>query len=87
MFLRIAFEFSHFPLPLFILDLDLINRVCVRVCVCVCVCLHLHACLVIQPQLTLCISMDCSPPGSSVHEDHLDKLLEWVAMPSSRGNS
>ena len=28
-----------------------------------------------------------SPPGSSVHGDSQAKILEWVAMPSSRGSS
>ena len=31
--------------------------------------------------------MDCSPPGSSVHGILQAKILEWVAMPSSRGSS
>ena len=32
--------------------------------------------------------MDCSPPGSSVHGILLmAKILEWVAVPSSRGSS
>ena len=32
--------------------------------------------------------MDCNrPPGSSVHGDSLGEVLEWVAMPSSRGSS
>jgi len=30
--------------------------------------------------------MDCSPPGSSVHGILQAKILEWVAMPSSRGD-
>ena len=30
--------------------------------------------------------MDYSPPGSSVHGDPPDKMLEWVAMPSFRGS-
>ena len=34
---------------------------------------------------TLCNSMDCSPPGSSVHRILQARILEWVAMPSSRG--
>ena len=29
--------------------------------------------------------MDCSPPGSSVHGILLERILEWVAIPSSRG--
>ena len=31
--------------------------------------------------------MDCSPPGSSIHEILQVRILEWVAMPSSRGSS
>ena len=34
----------------------------------------------------LCDSMDCSLPGSSVHEI-LQRILEWIALPSSRGSS
>ena len=30
---------------------------------------------------------DCSPPGSSVHGILQARVLEWVAMPSSRGSS
>ena len=29
--------------------------------------------------------MDYSPPGSSIHGDSPGRILEWVAMPSSRG--
>ena len=36
---------------------------------------------------TLCDPMDCSPPGSSVHGLLQARILEWVAMPSSRGPS
>ena len=35
---------------------------------------------------TLCDPTDCSLPGSSVHGDS-PKILEWVAMPSSRESS
>ena len=35
--------------------------------------------------LTLCNPMDCSPPGSSVHGIFQARMLEWVAIPSSRG--
>ena len=31
--------------------------------------------------------MDCSPPGSFVHGILQGRILEWVAMPSSRGSS
>ena len=38
----------------------------------------LHSCL------TLCDPMDCSLPGSSVHEILQARILEWVAVPSYR---
>jgi len=31
-------------------------------------------------------SMDCSPPGSSVHGILQARILEWVAIPSSKGD-
>ena len=34
--------------------------------------------LVTQSCLTLCNPMDCSPPGSSVHEILQARMLEWV---------
>ena len=43
--------------------------------------------LISQSSLTLCGSMDCSPPGSSVHRILQARILEWVAMLSSRGSS
>ena len=43
-------------------------------------------CLVAQLCLTLCDPMYCSPPGSSVLEILQARILEWVAMPSSRGS-
>ena len=45
------------------------------------------ACSVTQLCLTLCDPVDCSPPGSSVHGILQARVLEWVAMPSSRGSS
>ena len=43
--------------------------------------------LVSQSRLTLCNPMDCSPPGSSAHRILQPRILEWVALPSSRGSS
>ena len=43
--------------------------------------------LVAQLCPTLCNPMDCSPPGSSVHRLSKKKILEWVAIPFSRGSS
>ena len=37
--------------------------------------------------LTLCNPMDFTPPGSSVHGILQARILEWVAMPFSRGSS
>ena len=42
---------------------------------------------VAQSCLTLCDSMDCSPPGSSVHGILQARILEWVAIPFSGGSS
>ena len=44
-------------------------------------------CLVAELCSTLCDSMDCSPPGSSVHGIVQARILEWVAMFPSRGSS
>ena len=49
--------------------------------------LHSVLCLVTQSSLTLCNPVDCSLPGSSVHGILQARILEWVAMPSSRGSS
>ena len=55
-----------------------------RECVCVCVCVHAKS---LQLCPTLCSPMDCSPPGSSIHGVLQAIILEWIAMPSSRGSS
>ena len=41
----------------------------------------------VQLCLSLCDLMDCSPPGSSVHGILQARILEWVAIPFSRGSS
>ena len=41
--------------------------------------------LVAQLCPTICIPMDCSSPGSSVHKILQARILEWVAIPFSRG--
>ena len=40
-----------------------------------------------QSCLTLCDLMDCSSPGSSVCRISQARILEWVAIPCSRGSS
>ena len=42
---------------------------------------------VIQSCPTLCDPVDCSLPGSSVHEIFQARVLEWVATAFSRGSS
>ena len=41
--------------------------------------------LVTQSSQTLCDPMDCSLPGSTVHGVLQARILEWVAVPFSRG--
>ena len=41
----------------------------------------------LQLHPTLCDPMDCCPPGSSVHGILQARILEWVAIPFSRGSS
>ena len=36
---------------------------------------------------TLCNPLDCSWPGSSIHGILQERILEWDAMPSSRGSN
>ena len=47
----------------------------------------LRACSVTSVMSTLCHPMDCSQPDSSFHGILQARILEWVAMPSSRGSS
>ena len=48
---------------------------------CVCVCLVTQLCP------ALCDPMDCTPPGSSVQRILQARILQWVAIPFSRGSS
>ena len=43
--------------------------------------------LVAQLCQILCDPMECSPPGSSVHRILQARILEWAAIPISRGYS
>jgi len=68
---------THLVIPFYI---------CVCVCVCVCVCdcgshLTLHLCP------TFIGPINCSPSDSSVHRISQARLLEWVAISSSKGSS
>ena len=44
-------------------------------------------CLVTKLYLTLCDPIDGGPPDSSVHGISQARILEWVAIPYSRGSS
>ena len=52
-------------------------------CVCVCMCVFSVA----QSCPTLCDLVDCNPPDSSIHGSFLARILEWLAMSSSKGYS
>ena len=43
--------------------------------------------VVAQSCLTLCNPVNCSPPGSTVHEILQARILEWIVIPFSRGFS
>ena len=72
-FSRASLKFSH-TFPNFLYESEMISLG-------VCVCLFTQLCS------TLCDPIDCSPPGSSVHRIFQARILEWVAMSSSRGSS
>ena len=49
-----------------------------------------HVCMCaksLQSCPTLWDTIDCSPPGSSVHGILQARILEWIAIPFSRGSS
>ena len=52
-----------------------------------CILTHAASTYSLQSCPTLCNPMDCSLPGSSVHGILQARILEWVAVPSSRGSS
>ena len=49
--------------------------------------LCMHACSVTHSCPILCGPLDCSLPGFSVHGILQVRILEWVAIPFSRGSS
>ena len=59
-------------------------------CVCVCVCARVRACECVLSHFSrvqLCVPMDCSPPGSSVLGILQARILQWVAVSSSKESS
>ena len=55
----------------------------ISVCVCVCVCMCVFSC----PCPTIYNPPDCGQPSSSVRGVFQARILEWVAISSSRGSS
>ena len=56
-------------------EMNIYMNICIKD---ICVCMHtksLHLCL------TLCDTLGCSLPGSSVHGIPQARILEWVAVP------
>ena len=51
---------------------------------CVCACVHAQSLGCVQ---LFCDPVDCSLPGFSVHGILQARILEWVAIPSSKGSS
>ena len=52
---------------------------------CTQLCTHMERVCVPFSRVWLCDPTDCDPPGSSLHGVIQARILEWVAMPSSRG--
>ena len=50
-------------------------------------CMKVKKLLVAQSCMTLRTPMDCSSPDPSVHGILQARILEWIAMPFSRGSS
>ena len=50
------------------------------------ICIHVRAKLLLS-RTTLWDSVDCSPPGSPVHQILQTRILEWVSISSSRSSS
>ena len=52
-----------------------------------CTYLCMYVCSIAKSHPTLGNLMDCSLPGSSVHGIFQARILEWVAISSSKGSS
>ena len=77
-------DFRH-PLGIFEHIPSRYGRTTVCVCVCVCVCgVHMHICMLSHVQLFV-TPWTVSPPGSSVQRISQARVLEAVAISSSRG--
>ena len=59
----------------------------IYVCICLCVCVHAGACSVASIMANSLRPYGLEPPMLSVHGILQARILEWVAVPSSRGPS
>ena len=66
-----------------------VSSACARQLCYLCVCRFgsVYLCLAAQSRATLRNPLDCSPPGYSGHGIFQARILEWVAISSSRGSS
>ena len=78
--ISVWFIMSEIHWPLFSLS-HLAESVGISHCPCLAHCMHTQMCA------SLCDPMDCSPPGSPVHGISQARILQWVAISSSRGSS
>ena len=93
-YLSLLYGSNLFLLLLFSYFLSLVffhwGIVALHCCVSLCCIMKWISCVLVwvaQSCPTLCDCMDCSPPGSSVHGFLRARILEWVAIPFSRGSS
>ena len=59
----------------------------VYICMCACICVWTCVCEYAQSCPTLYNPINCSPPGSSIRGILQARILEWIALSSSRGSS
>ena len=60
----------------------------IQLYICIYICVHVHTrTKSLQSWMTFCDPVDCSPPGPSVHGVLQARILEWIAISSSRGPS
>ena len=78
---QIAFDVLSIDIEVIVMK-SLYLGICIVVCVCMCVCVW-----VAQLCQTICHPMDYSLPGFSVHGILQARILEWIAIPFSRGTS
>ena len=87
----LSFKLYNLFLQVFLPLKSLQNIFCIFLCCKIYPCCLFILYIVVAKSLQLCPTlqnpMDCNLPGSSVHEILQAKILEWVAIPFSRGSS